>query len=107
MENFLETKLKKVIYVFTKKNNILEGITNFTVRDFRSMWVSKEVNALTTYHEAAIIRRGLKEAEEFGIIYIDEIDKIVSNQKNAHHADASDEGVQRDLLPIIEGTSVI
>lgn len=44
-------------------------------------------------------------AEQNGIVVIDEIDKIVSN-KSRHSGDASAEGVQRDLLPLIEGTSV-
>ena len=44
-------------------------------------------------------------AEQNGIVVIDEIDKIVSN-KSRHSADASSEGVQRDLLPLIEGTTI-
>jgi ATP-dependent HslUV protease ATP-binding subunit HslU len=40
-----------------------------------------------------------------GIVYIDEIDKIVNSGVH-FHSDASDEGVQRDLLPLIEGTKV-
>lgn len=39
-------------------------------------------------------------------MYIDEIDKIVNNGFH-FHSDASDEGVQRDLLPLIEGTKVL
>lgn len=42
-------------------------------------------------------------AESDGIVFIDEIDKIVTNHETRHGADASSEGVQRDLLPIIEG----
>lgn len=41
--------------------------------------------------------------ESDGIVFLDEIDKIVSNSDLRHGADASAEGVQRDLLPIIEG----
>ncbi|RYY32745.1 AAA family ATPase, partial [archaeon] len=44
-------------------------------------------------------------AEQNGIVVIDEIDKIISN-KSRHSGDASAEGVQRDLLPLIEGTQV-
>ena len=44
-------------------------------------------------------------AEQNGIVFIDEIDKIISN-KSKHSGDASAEGVQRDLLPLIEGTTV-
>jgi ATP-dependent protease HslVU (ClpYQ) ATPase subunit len=42
-------------------------------------------------------------AESDGIVFIDEIDKIVTSHETRHGADASSEGVQRDLLPIIEG----
>ena len=45
-------------------------------------------------------------AAERGIVYIDEIDKICSRYDGHYHPSASDEGVQRDLLPIIEGTTV-
>jgi ATP-dependent HslUV protease ATP-binding subunit HslU len=44
-------------------------------------------------------------AEQNGIVFIDEIDKIISN-RSKHSGDASSEGVQRDLLPLIEGTTV-
>jgi ATP-dependent protease HslVU (ClpYQ) ATPase subunit len=44
-------------------------------------------------------------AEQSGIVVIDEIDKIVSDKKK-YGGDASAEGVQRDLLPLIEGTTI-
>lgn len=44
-------------------------------------------------------------AENIGIIFIDELDKIVASEKQ-HGADVSRQGVQRDLLPIVEGTTV-
>ena len=44
-------------------------------------------------------------AENVGIIFIDELDKVVASE-HAHGADVSREGVQRDLLPIVEGTTV-
>ncbi|MGP1449912.1 MAG: HslU--HslV peptidase ATPase subunit [Wolinella sp.] len=49
---------------------------------------------------------GLKRAEEEGIIFIDEIDKIAVSQGSASRQDPSKEGVQRDLLPIVEGSAV-
>ena len=53
----------------------------------------------------AIKIEALKRAENGGIIFIDEIDKIASGKKNQGQ-DPSKEGVQRDLLPIVEGSSV-
>jgi len=52
-----------------------------------------------------VIKRAIEETEEFGIVFIDELDKIAGGQYR-FHADASDEGVQRDLLPLIEGTKI-
>jgi len=67
--------------------------------------INKEIPNLSEQFKKTITARGLFEAQEYGIVYIDEIDKIVSNRVRTH-SDASDEGVQRDLLPIIEGTKV-
>jgi len=52
-----------------------------------------------------VISRALKAVEESGIIFIDEIDKIASTG-TTHGPDVSREGVQRDILPIVEGSSV-
>jgi ATP-dependent HslUV protease ATP-binding subunit HslU len=51
------------------------------------------------------IEIGIRWAQEMGIIFIDEMDKI-SDKAGGHGPDVSREGVQRDLLPIVEGTSV-
>jgi ATP-dependent HslUV protease ATP-binding subunit HslU len=52
-----------------------------------------------------VISRALKSAEESGIVFIDEIDKIASRGQT-YGPDVSREGVQRDILPIVEGSSV-
>lgn len=52
-----------------------------------------------------IIRKALWRVENTGIVFIDEIDKLI-NPRGGHSPDVSGEGVQRDLLPIIEGTTV-
>ena len=54
----------------------------------------------------AIKEEGLKRAQEGGIIFIDEIDKIAVSSKSQSRQDPSKEGVQRDLLPIVEGSDV-
>ncbi|GBF88761.1 ATP-dependent protease atpase [Raphidocelis subcapitata] len=55
----------------------------------------------------AVMREALRAAQEDGIVFIDEIDKIVTPAGTLRHGtDPSSEGVQRDLLPIIEGSSV-
>ena len=55
-------------------------------------------------HDAAT-REAVRRAENAGIVFIDEIDKIATNRER-HGADVSREGVQRDLLPIVEGSTV-
>ncbi|WQX87744.1 HslU--HslV peptidase ATPase subunit [Helicobacter pylori] len=54
----------------------------------------------------AIKIEGLKRAESSGVIFIDEIDKIAVSSKEGSRQDPSKEGVQRDLLPIVEGSVV-
>ncbi|GAA7380404.1 HslU--HslV peptidase ATPase subunit [Helicobacter pylori] len=54
----------------------------------------------------AIKMEGLKRAESSGVIFIDEIDKIAISSKEGSRQDPSKEGVQRDLLPIVEGSVV-
>ncbi|WQR72344.1 HslU--HslV peptidase ATPase subunit [Helicobacter pylori] len=54
----------------------------------------------------AIKMEGLKHAESSGVIFIDEIDKIAVSSKEGSRQDPSKEGVQRDLLPIVEGSVV-
>ena len=54
-----------------------------------------------------IIKLSITAVEEEGIVFIDEIDKIcISSEVTKKNADASSEGVQRDLLPIIEGSVI-
>ena len=55
--------------------------------------------------DEAIQREGVERAEQSGIIFIDEIDKIIGSQRD-NGPDVSREGVQRDLLPIVEGATV-
>ncbi len=60
----------------------------------------------TLLDSESIKMEGLKRAESSGVIFIDEIDKIAVNSKEGGRQDPSKEGVQRDLLPIVEGSVV-
>ncbi len=53
----------------------------------------------------AVVQEAVRRVEQTGIIFIDEIDKI-AGRENAHGADVSRQGVQRDLLPLVEGCTV-
>ena len=75
-----------------------------TVAEARQILHEQEVEGLLdneTIQEEAVTL-----AEETGIIFIDEIDKVCSSGEGSKSADVSRQGVQRDLLPIVEGTSV-
>lgn len=67
------------------------------------IFINEEANKLIDMD--AIRAEGLKRAEQDGIIFIDEIDKVASKGKS-QGAEVSREGVQRDILPIVEGCTV-
>jgi ATP-dependent HslUV protease ATP-binding subunit HslU len=56
--------------------------------------------------QEAVTKEAVRLAEEDGIVFIDEIDKVASRTERAGGADVSREGVQRDLLPLLEGAIV-
>ncbi|GHT31838.1 ATP-dependent protease ATPase subunit HslU [Planctomycetales bacterium] len=74
-----------------------------TVKEARDFIIEQECDALINKEKTQAAAVEL--AENLGIIFIDEIDKIVAGDKQ-HGADVSRQGVQRDLLPIVEGTTV-
>jgi ATP-dependent HslUV protease ATP-binding subunit HslU len=53
-----------------------------------------------------VARAAVERVQQAGIIFIDEIDKVAGRESGGHGPDVSREGVQRDILPIIEGTTV-
>lgn len=74
-----------------------------TVSEGRRILVAEESDKLIDMDE--VIRDAIDKAEQSGIVFIDEIDKIASN--GGHNGpDVSREGVQRDILPIVEGCTV-
>ena len=54
-----------------------------------------------------VVNEAIERAEQAGIVFLDEIDKIVGNETSRGGPDVSREGVQRDILPIVEGSTVI
>ena len=73
------------------------------IGDAHGPLLSEEADKLLD--DDSIIREAVERAESDGIVFLDEIDKITA-RSNARGADVSREGVQRDLLPLIEGTTV-
>jgi ATP-dependent HslUV protease ATP-binding subunit HslU len=74
-----------------------------TVEEARKILIQEEKERLVDMDK--IVGHAIRAAEETGIIFIDEIDKIASHG-TTHGPDVSREGVQRDILPIVEGSSV-
>lgn len=74
-----------------------------TIKDARVLL--RDVASDKLLDQEAIKVEAVKRAENGGIIFLDEIDKIATGSKNQNQ-DPSKEGVQRDLLPIVEGSSV-
>ncbi|AMR10241.1 HslU--HslV peptidase ATPase subunit [Bacillus licheniformis] len=76
-----------------------------TVREARKVLTNEEAAKLIDMDEAA--QEAVQRAEQSGIIFIDEIDKIAKKSGASSSADVSREGVQRDILPIVEGSTVM
>src|SRR5271163_1190702 len=74
-----------------------------TVADAFEYLIQEEENKLLDMDQ--VTRSAVERAEQMGIIFIDEIDKV-AGRESGHGPDVSREGVQRDILPIIEGTTV-
>lgn len=75
-----------------------------TIGEARKLLLEEEAARLIDMDE--VKEEALRKAEQTGIIFIDEIDKIASGNAKGSGPDVSREGVQRDLLPIVEGSTV-
>ncbi|MEN3131954.1 ATP-dependent protease ATPase subunit HslU [Bacillus albus] len=73
-----------------------------SVKEARKLLTNEEAQRLIDMDE--VTQEAVYRAEQLGIIFIDEIDKIAGKQSNS--VDVSREGVQRDILPIVEGSNV-
>ena len=75
-----------------------------TIAEARQLLAQEEAQKLIDME--VVQREAIQRVEESGIIFIDEIDKVTSSGGKGAGPDVSREGVQRDLLPIVEGTNV-
>lgn len=76
-----------------------------TVKEARKILLDEESNKLID--NDSVNEEAIKRAEQEGIIFIDEIDKIAAKGSAGGGQDVSREGVQRDILPIVEGSTVM
>ena len=120
-EKIVELDVKERIPAFELTSNGIEEM-DINLRDVlpglfgnrtkkRNMRVSEAIEYLIQEEEQKLIdmdqvtRIALERVERSGIIFLDEIDKI-AGREGGHGPDVSREGVQRDILPIVEGTTV-
>lgn len=90
MSNFMPKKKKK---------------RKLKVKEARVVLTNEEAQKLIDMDE--VTQEAIVRAEQSGIIFIDEIDKIASKSSGQSSADVSREGVQRDILPIVEGSTIV
>jgi len=75
------------------------------LNEARRILMNEEIEKLLDMDK--VIKEALNRVEESGIVFIDELDKIAGRGTHGHGPDVSREGVQRDLLPIVEGSKVM
>ena len=75
-----------------------------SIEDARKILQQEEVGKLIDMEE--VTREAVTRVEQSGIVFLDEIDKVASRRSHSQGPDISREGVQRDLLPIVEGSTV-
>lgn len=76
---------------------------NITIREARKLLTEQETEALID--RATVTEKAIHKVENSGIVFLDEIDKVCG-PASGHGPDVSRQGVQRDLLPVVEGTTV-
>ncbi len=96
MDMDLQGMFEKILPKHTSRREL-------TVVDARKVLFEQEVEALI--NQDKVQAQAIELAESTGIIFVDEMDKVVASDQ-MHGADVSRQGVQRDLLPIVEGTTV-
>lgn len=96
----LEINLKEMLGSFLPEKSKRKKVK---VSEALTMLTQEEANKLIDMEK--VTKEAIERAEQAGIVFIDEIDKVAS-RGHGHGPDVSREGVQRDLLPIVEGSTV-
>jgi ATP-dependent HslUV protease ATP-binding subunit HslU len=87
-------------HLFPKKKQV----RRLPISEARELLIKQECESLVDREK--VVREALDRVQNSGIIFLDEIDKVAGRQSASHGPDVSREGVQRDLLPIVEGSTV-
>ncbi len=99
----MEDLTQQIQGMFQNMGNHQRKTRKLKIRDALKLLADEEAARLINDDE--IKAHALKNVEENGIVFLDEIDKIATRQ-DSHGSDVSRQGVQRDLLPLVEGTTV-
>lgn len=98
---------EKITDVFDKLFTVRQtGSRKRRVKIVDARALIEEAESEKLLNDDAVVKEAIEATENAGIVVIDEIDKIAVPEGHRHGADASSQGVQRDLLPLIEGTTV-
>ncbi|WP_119964508.1 ATP-dependent protease ATPase subunit HslU [Simplicispira lacusdiani] len=99
----MEDMAEQLRGVFSQMGQERRKTRKLTIAEARKQLVEEEAGKLVNEEEIKL--RAIQNAEQNGIVFIDEIDKVAARQETSG-ADVSRQGVQRDLLPLVEGTTV-
>ena len=99
----LEDMTNQLKNMFSNMNSGRKKSRRMTVK--AALKIVKEEEAVKLINDEEIKNRAIEAAEQTGIVFIDEIDKV-TNKHEQSSAGVSREGVQRDLLPLIEGSTI-
>ncbi len=99
----MEDLTSQIQGMFQQMSGARRSVKRMKVADALKALIDEEAAKLV--NEEDLKTRALANVEQNGIVFLDEIDKIASRQE-MHGADVSRQGVQRDLLPLVEGTTV-
>ena len=99
----LEDMTNQLKSMFSNMNSGRKKSRRMTVK--AALKIVKEEEAVKLINDEEIKNRAIEAAEQTGIVFIDEIDKV-TNKHEQSSAGVSREGVQRDLLPLIEGSTI-
>ncbi len=97
----LEINLKEMLGSFLPEKSKRKKVR---VSEALTMLTQEEANKLIDMEK--VTKEAITRTEQTGIVFLDEIDKIASRGGQGHGPDVSREGVQRDLLPVVEGSTV-
>lgn len=100
----MEEMTSQLQSMFQNLSNDRKKIKKMKIKDAFKIISEEESTKLINDEDLKI--KAIERVEQSGIVFLDEIDKIAQRSERTHNSDISREGVQRDLLPLIEGSTV-